>query len=101
MKSSPDAHNSYVRKIDQSLSNRVKPLVRFIKAWKYFRDVPISSFYLELRIAKYASGESLIVYATDVERVFRYLQRIGVGQDSRSHGCIGLRVPFQNGGSVE
>ena len=76
MKSSPDAHNSYVRVIDKSLSNKVRPLVRFIKAWKYFRDVPVSSFYLELRVAKYASGKSLILYATDVERVFRELQRV-------------------------
>ena len=90
MKSSPDAHNSYVREIDQSLSNKVKPLVRFIKAWKYYRDVPISSFYLELRVAKYASGESLIVYSTDVERVFRELHRIGLANIRDPKGCRGM-----------
>ena len=89
MKTSPDAHNSYVRGIDQSLSNKVKPLVRFIKAWKYFRDVPVSSFYLELRVAKYASGESSIVYAIDVERVFRELQRIGLAQIRDPMGVSG------------
>ena len=51
-KASPEAHNHYVREADQRLSNKVKPLIRFLKAWKYFQDVPISSFYLELRIAK-------------------------------------------------
>ena len=101
IKASPDAHNSYVREIDQSLSNKVKPLVRFIKAWKYYRDVPVSSFYLELRVAKYASGESSILYAIDVERVFRELQEDLTGQDSRSHGCIGVRVAVQYGGTVE
>lgn len=52
MNASPDAHNDYVRYIDDKLRGKVKPLIRFIKAWKYFRDVPISSFYLELRVAK-------------------------------------------------
>ena len=93
MKSSPDAHNSYVRGIDKSLSNKVKPLVRFIKAWKYFRDVPVSSFYIELRVAKYASGESLILYAIDVERVFRELQRIGLAKIQDPMGVSGYVSP--------
>lgn len=74
MRAAPDAHNDYVRSVDKKLGGKVKPLVRFIKAWKYFRDVPISSFYLELRIAKYASGESSIYYEIDVERVLHELE---------------------------
>ena len=93
MRASPDAHNSYVRGIDRSLSHKVRPLVRFIKAWKYFRDVPVSSFYLELRVAKYASGESLILYATDVERVFRELQRIGLSKIQDPMGVSGYVSP--------
>lgn len=73
MRASPDAHNDYVRTVDGKLSSKVKPLIRFIKAWKCFRDVPISSFYLELRIAKYANGESAIIYDIDVKRVLRQL----------------------------
>lgn len=42
MRASPDAHNFYVRSIDMDLSSKVKPLVRFIKAWKYFNNVPVS-----------------------------------------------------------
>ncbi len=93
MKSSPDAHNSYVREIDQSLSNKVKPLVRFIKAWKYFRNVPVSSFYLELRVAKYASGESSILYAIDVDRFFRELQKIGLAKIQDPMGVSGYVSP--------
>lgn len=93
MKSSPDAHNSYVRQIDQSLSNKVKPLVRFIKAWKSHRDAPISSFYLELRVAKYASGKSSIVYAIDVERVFLELHRIGLARIQDPKGVSGYVSP--------
>jgi hypothetical protein len=73
MNASPDAHNEYVRKVNEKLNSKVKPLIRFIKAWKYFRDVPISSFYLELRVAKYASGESSIIYDIDIKRILRQL----------------------------
>jgi hypothetical protein len=73
MRSSPDANNAYVLQQHQRLASKVKPLVRFIKAWKFFRQVPISSFYLELRVAKYAEKESSIVYSIDVKRVLRQL----------------------------
>ena len=73
MKVSPDAHNAYVRSVDEKLGGKVKPLIRFVKAWKFFRSVPISSFYLELRVAKYASEESSIVYDIDVRNVLKML----------------------------
>jgi hypothetical protein len=73
MNASPDAHNDYVRSVNDKLNGKVKPLIRFIKAWKYFRDVPISSFYLELRVAKYSSGESSIIYDIDIKRILRQL----------------------------
>jgi hypothetical protein len=73
MKTSPDAHNAYVKKIDDAFGNKVKPLIRLLKAWKYFRDVPISSFYLEMRVTKYASEEKTIVYDLDVKRVLKLL----------------------------
>jgi hypothetical protein len=75
MRSSPDAHNDYVRWIDDKLGGKVKPLIRFIKAWKFFRQVPISSFYLELRIAKYARDEPSIMYEYDIQRVLDMLYR--------------------------
>src|SRR5947209_5847805 len=75
MRSSPDAHNDYVRSIDNKHTGKVKPLIRFIKAWKFFKQVPISSFYLELRVAKYADGETDIIYAYDVQRLFDMLYR--------------------------
>lgn len=67
MKTSPDAHNAYVRKVNEKHNLKVKPLIRFIKAWKYYQDVPISSFYLEMRVAKYCEGESSIIYGLDIE----------------------------------
>jgi hypothetical protein len=73
MKASPDAHNAYVQAVDDNLNGKVKPLIRFIKAWKYFRSVPISSFYLELRVAKYAAAKKSIIYDIDVKCVLRML----------------------------
>lgn len=73
MKSSPDAHNAYVADVNSKLGNKLKPLVRFLKAWKFYRSVPISSFYLELRVAKYASTENAIIYPIDVKNILRRL----------------------------
>jgi hypothetical protein len=73
MKSSPDAHNAYVKKHDERLGNKLKPLIRLLKAWKFYNNVPISSFYLELRTTKYAEGETSIIYDIDVRRVIKLL----------------------------
>jgi hypothetical protein len=78
MKASPDAHNKYVRDIDAKHDGKVKPLIRYIKAWKYYRDVPISSFYLEMRVAKYASDESAIFHYMDVHYFLKQLLRDGL-----------------------
>lgn len=93
MEASPDAHNSYVRSVNQKLSNKLKPLIRFIKAWKYLRNVPISSFYLELRTSKYASDESAIVYSIDVKQVFALLENIELAQIRDPMGVSGLISP--------
>jgi hypothetical protein len=80
MHSSPDAHNAYVRRVDEKLKGKLKPLICFLKAWKYYRSVPISSFYLELRVTKYAEGESAIVYEIDVKNVFKHLHDLGLAR---------------------
>ncbi len=74
MEVSPDAHNYYVAKVDKKHSGKVKPLIRFIKAWKYYWQVPISSFYLEMRVAKYADSEPCIIYDIDIASVLSLLQ---------------------------
>lgn len=73
MKVCPDAHNYYVSVVDKKHDGKVKPLIRFIKAWKYYRDVPINSFYLEMRVAKYADAESIIIYDIDVKNILAML----------------------------
>lgn len=89
MRSSPDAHNAYVRRINEKLGYKVKPLIRFIKAWKYYQNVPVSSFYLELRVAKYSDGESAIIYDLDIKRVFKHLLDIGLARLQDPMGISG------------
>ncbi|MBP9702871.1 nucleotidyltransferase [Candidatus Woesebacteria bacterium] len=80
MKSSPMANNKYVTQLNESLGFKVKPLIRFIKAWKFYNNVPISSFYLEMRTAKYISTQDSIIYSIDIRDVFKYLIDINLAK---------------------
>lgn len=73
IKAGPTAHNKYVSDINAKLNNKVKPLIRFIKAWKYYCNVPISSFYLEIRVVKYAEKETTIEYSYDIRKIIALL----------------------------
>ena len=73
MKTSPGAHKRYVDEVDKKLNGKVKPLIRFLKAWKYYRSIPISSFYLEMSVAKYAVQKSSIFYSMDIQKIFKLL----------------------------
>ena len=101
MRSSPDAHNTYVREVNEDLSKKVKPLIRFIKAWKYYRNVPISSFYLELRVTEYAKDESSIVYAEDVKGVFSHLDDINLRRMQDPKGISGYISPCSTDAKLE
>lgn len=69
MKASPDAHGAYIKTIEQQLGAKVKNLIRLVKAWKYCSAVPISSFYLELAVARYLEEKSSVIYDVDVQGV--------------------------------
>lgn len=89
----PDAHNAYVDAVDKKHDGKVKPLIRFIKAWKCYRDVPIKSFYLEMRVAKYADGESSIVYDIDVKSILTMLRDNGLAALQDPMGIDGYIYP--------
>ncbi|MEW8230330.1 MAG: hypothetical protein AB2745_08405 [Candidatus Thiodiazotropha endolucinida] len=97
MQVSPDAHNYYVAEIDKKHGGKVKPLIRFIKAWKYYRNVPIKSFYLEMRVAKYADGESSIVYNIDVQRILAMLKDNELAAIQDPMGVAGYIYPCNTG----
>lgn len=75
MVSSPEAHREYVTKIDDLRGGYAKPLIRFVKAWKHFRNVPINSFYLECYVTSYAHRESCVYYPFHVAGAFGQLTR--------------------------
>ncbi len=89
MKSSPKANNDYVTKINSNLSLKLKPLIRFIKAWKFYNNVPISSFYLEMRVAKYASQEKSILYSIDIKGILAHLIAVDLSQMVNPSGVGG------------
>jgi hypothetical protein len=80
IKSSPRTHNAYVSSVHSSLNYKVKPLIRLIKAIKYYNNIPISSFYIELRVAKWASTEKTIDYKYDVRTMLKHLVDCGLAQ---------------------
>ena len=76
MLSSPQAHTAYVRAENKRLGKRLKPLIRLVKAWKFYQNVPISSFYLELRVTKFAKNKNKIFYDADLYRFIKSLHKI-------------------------
>jgi hypothetical protein len=93
MKSSPSSHNSYVTSENNRLGKKLKPLIRFMKAWKYYCNVPISSFYLELRITKCMESESSIIYEYDVNTILRKLDECGLAAIQDPKGVSGYVYP--------
>lgn len=71
MKTHPKDHNQYVNNINSDHSGAVKKLARQLKVWKYRRNVPISSCYLEMRAAKHMSGESSYAEFWDLHQVLK------------------------------
>lgn len=92
VESIPVGHNSYVNEVNDRLGKKLKPRVRLVKAWKYEQEVPVSSFYLEMRTASYASGESSIIYDIDLRAVFR---RLVAGEMRAMNDPLGIvsRIP--------
>lgn len=59
MKTHPKDHNNYVSRVNNKHDGNVKRLARQIKVWKYRRNVPVSSCYLEMRATQHMDGESI------------------------------------------
>lgn len=79
LESTPEAHTNYVDDCNKTpTKGAAKSLARMLKAWKYYRDVPVSSFYLEMRAAKYMAGEKYVDYAEDVYRILNQLNNAGL-----------------------
>ncbi len=70
MFSAPESHKVFVDHHDARLNGRLKPLIRCVKAWKFYRNVPIRSFYLEMFVTFCMLEVATIVYSIDIPEIF-------------------------------
>ncbi|MCU0440398.1 MAG: hypothetical protein MUC49_21105 [Raineya sp.] len=87
---SPGAHNAYVKQQDNRLNKKLKKLIQLVKAWKFYNNVPLTSFYLELRCTKWAEGKQEIVYDEDIYKFLKYLEDIKLASIRDPMGISGL-----------
>lgn len=91
MESTPEAHLKYVNSCNNKtgVKGGAKQLARLAKAWKYYRNVPISSFYLEMRAAQYMATQSSIIYPMDLCFFLNSLQRSSLADMNDPTGKTG------------
>lgn len=76
MKSYPEEHNRYVNEVNSKHKGGAKMLARHLKIWKYKRNVPVSSCYLEMRAAKRLGDKGSYVPIFDLHYALQYLQTV-------------------------
>jgi hypothetical protein len=65
--SAPKEHLKYVNDANKQPSQGdAKALARLAKAWKYYCNVPINSFYLEMRAAQHVKAQTTYIHVWDV-----------------------------------
>lgn len=91
MESTPEAHLKYVNDCNNKAGAKggAKQLARLAKTWKYYRDVPISSFYLEMRAAQHMATQSSIIYPLDFCYFLNSLQRSSLADMNDPTGRTG------------
>lgn len=83
--SSPKEHLSYVKECNKSPSKgNAKALARLVKAWKYYCNVPVSSFYLEMRAAQHVATQSTYIHVFDICQLLEKL---------KDHSLAGMNDP--------
>lgn len=76
LRASPEAHTRYVKKVDEGLKGKLKPLITFIKGWKYMNNVPLLSFYLELRVTRFMESRIILSYDHAIFQILEELHRV-------------------------
>lgn len=91
----PEEHLAYVNECNREPhQGDAKRLARLIKAWKYYCNVPVSSFYLEMRAAQHVATQSTYVNAWDICQLLEKLHGHQLaamndpkGASGRIHAC--------------
>jgi hypothetical protein len=88
--SAPKEHLAYVNGANDSPhKGDAKDLSRLIKAWKYFCNVPVSSFYLEMRCAQHVLKQTHYVHVWDVCQLLEALSAQGLVPMNDPSGATG------------
>lgn len=88
--SAPKEHLAYVNECNRhAKTGAAKDLARLIKAWKYYRNVPISSFYLEMRCAQHVANIDTYIHVYDVCLVLEKLARHQLAAMTDPRGATG------------
>lgn len=88
--SAPKEHLDYVNECNKTPHDGdAKDLARLIKAWKYYRNVPISSFYLEMRCAQHVANQSTYIHVWDVCQLLEELNRHQLAAMNDPKGATG------------
>ncbi|SUA80435.1 Uncharacterised protein [Nocardia otitidiscaviarum] len=77
IETAPTEHLDYVNECNRKAGAEggTKKLARLIKAWKYYCNVPISSFYLEMRAAQHMAGQDSFIAIWDICWLLEFLDR--------------------------
>ncbi|MDP0400535.1 nucleotidyltransferase domain-containing protein [Tsukamurella strandjordii] len=79
IQSNPAIHLEYVNDVQHRTDGKAKSLIRLVKIWKAMNKVPVSSFYLEMRAARFTETTTLpIIYDWDLRDFFRGLAEVGL-----------------------
>jgi len=74
----PKNHNNYVNEVNRKHSGAAKKLARQLKIWKYQRNVPVSSCYLEMKAAKHMDGEDSYASLWDLYLSLRKIKDVNL-----------------------
>jgi hypothetical protein len=91
MSASPLAHGEWLERCNSTpgVLGGAKGLARLVRAWKHYRDVPISSFYLELRAAAFMAERSGVLYPYDLRDFLATVVRDGLAPIEDPSGVCG------------
>ncbi len=87
--SSPESHIGYVNRCNANPKGKAKALARLLKAWKYSCNVPISSFYLEMRAAQHVNSVDTYIHIWDFCLVLEKLDQHGLSAMNDPTGSTG------------
>jgi hypothetical protein len=100
--SAPKEHLAYVNECNSTpTKGRTKQLARLVKAWKYYCNVPMSSFYLEMRAAQHVAAQTSYVHVYDVYQLLEKLEGHELASMNDPKGASGRFHPCSSDAKKE